>query len=218
MSSLQDFLQFTALLMEVLAFILTVKYWKNLGPHAYAICLALGVIVSTECLGLIFDYLGFSNQQIYSIGISVIVFACYHVYFYKILESRRSRNVQKFIGVLFIINSLYHLFLLWEFNSSLVLLSYFFNIVLFLSSFMVFVIETFNSEKILFIKYYFPFWVYFSILFVYGGILPLIYLTSRHLIEINPQIFSHVLHSINILGYGILIWGIINSARYEESR
>ena len=89
---------------------------------------------------------------------------------------------------------------------------------LFLGSFMVFVIETFNSEKVLFIKFYFPFWVYFSILFVYGGILPLIYLTSRRLVDVNPQIFSNVMQSINILGYGILIYGIINSARYEESK
>ena len=141
----------------------------------------------------------------YIIGFLLFVFMIYHLYYFQLLYIRSLRKIQLVIISLFIANiffqlilndtSLKHFSFNWLYINTLTI---FFSIVLFLY-------QTFNSNKILQINNYLPFWISIALLILFIGSIPISFL--RH--SVPEQIYFLILFILNSISNIIIIRGIV---------
>ena len=197
--------------LVILVFLLI--YRKRLGKQIWLFIFAMLTVVITEWGVFIVRIFNtqFNVNLFYSVGIAVVFFSVMLIYFYKILETPRLKKIQLLIIVLNMLNLLASFYLIEDFFSTFSFYNYFVSIILLLFSVMLFFYETFNSEKILQIKSYYPFWISISLVFIYLGILPLLIMSQTVGEKLNGNIFGAMLFSINLIGYSILFIGIFYS-------
>ena len=78
--------------------------------------------------------------------------------------------------------------------------------------------ETFNSDIILNITKYFPFWVSLSLIIIYIGLLPILLFINRVNSNLSAETFHLILFLINIIGYSVLFYGILKSNKINYER
>ena len=130
------------------------------------------------------------------------------------MENKRLKTIQLGIIGLDILNILFSLIFIEDFFIYLPYPTYFVTILLFLVSVTLFFIETFNSEKVLNIMDYYPFWIAISLVVLYVGLLPLIIISKNAMqLSISRNIFLILLYSVNFTGYTIMLSGIFFSKK-----
>jgi len=141
----------------------------------------------------------------YTVGFLTIVFFLYLFYYFKLLYLKPLRKIQFTIILLFVLNILIQIiinqyaFLNFSFNWLYI------NILLLLFSIILFLYQTFNSNKILHIKHYLPFWISVSLLIFFIGSIPIFYF--RH--TISEQLYFIILLSLNIVSNLIIARGVL---------
>jgi hypothetical protein len=141
----------------------------------------------------------------YTVGFLTIVFFLYLFYYFKLLYLKPLRKIQFTIILLFVLNILIQIiinqnaFLNFSFNWLYI------NILLLLFSIILFLYQTFNSNKILHIKHYLPFWISVSLLIFFIGSIPIFYF--RH--TISEQLYFIILLSLNIISNLIIARGVL---------
>ena len=147
-------------------------------------------------------------------GVIICSLSTVLIYYYKILEKRRSKIIQLGIICLNFLNIILSVIFIDDFFSFLPYITYFVTIFLLLLSITLFFFETFNSEKILNITTYYPFWIALSLIVIYLGVLPLIIMSKNAIqLSISKNIFLILLYSVNFTGYTIMLVGIFFSKK-----
>ena len=156
----------------------------------------------------------FLSESLCLLGTIILFFLSVFVYFYKTLENKRLKAIQLGIIGVDILNILFSLIFIEDFFIYLPYPTYFVTILLFLVSVTLFFIETFNSEKVLNIMDYYPFWIAISLVVLYVGLLPLIIISKNAMqLSISRNIFLILLYSVNFTGYTIMLSGIFFSKK-----
>lgn len=141
----------------------------------------------------------------YVIGFLMIVFFLYLFYYYQLLYVPMLKKIQVIILILFVLNivimfytedDLFHHF---SFNMLYV------DILLLLFSIILFLYQTFNSDKILEIKNYLPFWISVALLIFFIGSIPILFFRTT----VSETIYFFILFMLNLISNGILILGLI---------
>lgn len=78
-----------------------------------------------------------------------------------------------------------------------------------------FLFEMYNSDLILSLKSYFPYYAAFGLLFIYVGILPVMYFRFYLQNEEERKIFEILLYSVNFLGYSAILVGVFLAKRLQ---
>lgn len=190
---------------------------KELGSQIHYFIIAMLFVFLSESLCLLGTILygdSFRVNRINVVGVIILFFLSVFVYFYKTLENKRLKAIQLGIIGLDILNILFSLIFIEDFFIYLPYPTYFVTIFLLLASVALFFFETFNSEKVLNIMDYYPFWIAISLVVLYVGLLPLIIISKNAMqLSISRNIFLILLYSVNFTGYTIMLSGIFFSKK-----
>ena len=125
--------------------------------------------------------------------------------------------------VFFLVNYLLFAIFSDDFFTKFSIRFYFLEVILLMVHIYLVLHETFNSDKILNIKLYSPFWAAIGLMSIYLGVTPLLIISNTAKKMMNINIFFIILFIVNFIGYSILITGIlfaknINSKKNESYR
>ncbi|WP_426481190.1 hypothetical protein [Chryseobacterium sp. R2ACT005] len=152
-----------------------------------------------------YDLTNLPTDIFYVIGFLMIVFFLYLFYYHQLLYVPLLKKIQTIILALFVLNiavmfstedNLLHHF---SFNMLYV------DILLLLFSIILFLYQTFNSDKILEIKSYLPFWISVALLIFFIGSIPILFFRTT----VSETIYFFILFMLNLISNGILILGLI---------
>lgn len=210
LSSILIFIYFLIILLMVIK-------RKELGNQIHYFIIAMLFVFLSESLSLLGSILygdSFKVVRINVVGIIILFFLAVFVYFYKTLENKKLKTIQLGIIVAHILNIIISLIFIEDFFIYLPYPTYFVTIVLLLASVALFFFETFNSEKVLNIMDYYPFWIAISLIVLYVGLLPLMIISKNAMeLSISRNIFLILLYTVNFTGYTIMLGGIFFSKK-----
>ncbi|MCU7617483.1 hypothetical protein NZ698_09755 [Chryseobacterium sp. PBS4-4] len=143
------------------------------------------------------------TEKYYSVCIA-IVFLMYLIYYYKLMYIPLLKKIQRIILVLFFVNIFGMSILEHSFFQGLSFNIFYINILLLIFSIILFLYQTFNSDKIFEIKNYLPFWISVGSLIFYIGIIPLFFFR----VKVSTDIFAIVIFLLNLINNGLIVFGI----------
>lgn len=154
-----------------------------------------------------FQSTGRSTDPFFVIGLLMIGFFLYLLYFFRLMYLPLLKKMQFIILILFVINigvmfymedDLLHYF---SFNMLYV------DILLLLFSIILFLYQTFNSDKILDLNNYLPFWISVALLILFIGSIPVLYFRNT----VSQNIYFFILFMLNLMSNGVLIFGLVRN-------
>lgn len=198
------------LILVLIFFILLFVKRKKLGNGIDYFIIASGIVLVTDTALFIMRLnFQFNSVPIYNVAVNLIVFFLFFLYFRKILELRISKIINNFLIVIFLASYILFAVLSEDFFFKFPFKFYFLEVVLLTVNIFLVLRETFNSDKILNIKSYYPFWACIGLMSVYLGVTPLLIISNTSMEMMNINIFFIVLFLVNVIGYAILINGIL---------
>lgn len=198
------------LAVVILFFLLLLIRRKKLGKEIIYLIIASAILAGTDSFVFSMRIFTpkFDSTPAYSIGINLFVFLFYFLYFRQVLELKKSKKLNLILIVVFLI--CYILFAIFSENffNKFSIRFYLIEVILLIGNIYLVLSETFNSDKILNIKPYYPFWACIGLMAIYLGITPLMILTNTAMQMMNINIFFIILFIVNVIGYSILITGV----------
>lgn len=215
--NLHDLLSDINNLLILLIIIFLLYRREFLGKSIALFTAAMITTLSTEVTAKIAAYNEVANTTpIYVLGINLVTFLLFFIYFRQLVVLARNRNLITFIIILHLLSYAAFALFLDQFFFVFPLYHYFFAIILLISVIAIFLVETFNSNLIFYIKNYYPFYVSLGLIVIYIGLLPILIFLNNVNIGIKKIIYSLVLFFINFIGYGTILWGIFASKKLDE--
>ena len=144
-----------------------------------------------------------STDRFYVIGLFVMFFL-YLIYYYKLLYFPLLRKFQLFFLVFFMGNVLIMFCIENDLLQNFSFNSFYVNILLLTFSILLFLYQTFNSDRIFEIKNYLPFWISVGSLLFYIGIIPILYFRAT----ISYDIYFFFLFLLNLINNGVIVFGL----------
>lgn len=145
-----------------------------------------------------------STEIFFVIGFLMIVFFLYLLYYFQLLYWPLLKKMQFILLVAFAVNIVVMFYveddLLHHFSFNML----YTDILLLLFSIILFLYQTFNSDKILELNNYLPFWISVSLLILFIGSIPILYFRTT----VSEHIYFFILFMLNLISNGILILGI----------
>ena len=198
------------IILMIITVTLLILKRKQLGATVHYFTIALGLSTSVEIIGFILKLFDkkFDTSFLYIIGTNFFVFLLFLFYFQSILQSKKYRTINLIVIFSFILNYILSALLIENFFKIFTFSTYFVEVILLVTSIYLVLSQTFNSDKILVLSIYFPFWVCISLLAIYLGVMPLIVISKTASKMMNLTIFYAILFIVNLIGYCILLLGI----------
>ncbi|WP_223608476.1 hypothetical protein [Chryseobacterium sp. OSA05B] len=195
-----------SMVLSVVVMVLMIVKYRKIGKEN------LFFIVGYVLLSLIdiFCYFYFratnrSTEIFFVIGFLMIVFFLYLLYYYQLLYWPLLKKLQLILLILFAVNIVVMLYveddLLHHFSFNML----YTDILLLMFSIILFLYQTFNSDKILELNNYLPFWISVSLLILFIGSIPILYFRTT----VSQHIYFFILFMLNLISNGILVLGLI---------
>lgn len=209
-------MRYATVFFLLIPFILLLVYRKKLGKTTLALTLAMAImsVVNTTSMIIRLCNFNYDTTYLFVIGVNFLSFLLFLIYFYLLLKLEWVRKIQLLIIAVFV--SIFILMGIIEGKNFLLKFpSYFYlmETLLLLVSITLFFYETFNSDIILNIKDYFPFWASLSLITIYVGLLPLFFFLQSVDYSVSKNVYIIILFFINLIGYGILSYGVFRSKK-----
>ncbi|WP_312341280.1 hypothetical protein [Chryseobacterium binzhouense] len=132
-------------------------------------------------------------------------FFLYLLYYYRLFYIPFLKKTQLLFLMVFWINIGVMMYFNPNFFGHFSFSIFYVNILLLTFSVILFLYQTFNSDKIFRIKNYLPFWISVACLIFYIGIIPIIFF--RNTVSLN--IYFFILFLLNLINNAIIIFGLI---------
>ena len=205
----RDVASIIQLILLIVFFILLYVKRKELGTGINYFIIASGIVAVTDTLLFIMrKNFTFNSAPIYTVAVNLFVFFLFFLYFRSILKLKKSRLVNTASIIIFLITYILFATFSDDFFSKFPLKFHFFEVTLLMINIFFVLQETFNSDKILNIKSYYPFWACIGLMSIYLGVSPLLIISNTSMEMMNINIFFIILFVVNVIGYSILITGI----------
>lgn len=200
-----------ALLMLTSLVLMIIKR-KRLEQGSFYFISAVAVIIVVDTFSLVGKHFSenYNSTIFYVLGINLVAFFLFFMYFHQLLKSVKLKRINLILILLFFINFIYSAVVDDHFFKSFPFFNYFIEVLLLSVSIYLVMSQTFNSDKILYLRRYFPFWVCLSLLVTYLGVMPLLIVSFTAENMMNVTVFHIVMFSVNLVGYSILLVGILN--------
>ncbi len=197
--------QLTMVISIVVMVLMIIKYRKTGKENLFFIIgYLLSSLIDIFCY-FYFMLTGLPTDIFYVIGFLMIVFFLYLLYYYQLLYVPVLKKIQLIILALFIINIAVMLYqeddLLHHFSFTMLYV----DILLLLFSIILFLYQTFNSDKILGINNYLPFWISVALLIFFIGSIPILFFRAT----VSESIYFFILFMLNLISNGIIIFGLV---------
>ncbi|SMO54379.1 hypothetical protein SAMN06265171_102447 [Chryseobacterium rhizoplanae] len=199
--------QISMILSIIVMLLMVIKYRKTGKENLFFI---IGYLLFS--LIDIFCYFYFNLTRLptdifYVIGFLMIVFFLYLFYYYQLLYVPVLKKIQTVILALFVLNIAVMFYteddLLHHFSFNMLYV----DILLLLFSIILFLYQTFNSDKILGISNYLPFWISVALLIFFIGSIPILFFRNT----VSESIYFFILFMLNLISNGILILGLMGN-------
>jgi len=152
-----------------------------------------------------------STEIFFVIGFLILVFFLYLLYYFRLIYLPLLKKIQLILLAIFIINIGIMFYieddLLHHFSFSML----YTDILLLMFSIILFLYQTFNSDKILELNNYLPFWISVSLLILFIGSIPILYFRTT----VSEHIYFFILFILNLISNGILILGLVWNQQYR---
>jgi len=152
-----------------------------------------------------------STEIFFVIGFLILVFFLYLLYYFRLIYLPLLKKIQLILLAIFIINIGIMFYieddLLHHFSFSML----YTDILLLMFSIILFLYQTFNSDKILELNNYLPFWISVSLLILFIGSIPILYFRTT----VSEHIYFFILFILNLTSNGILILGLVWNQQYR---
>ncbi len=206
-------------LVVAFTFVLIIKR-KNLGDEIFYFIVAMVIIAVNNALALTsrFFFPRFNTIPFYVFGVTLGAFLFFFLYLRKLLVSAQARMISLVLTISFIV--LFICFAIFRENFFQKFPFRFYFIELFILVINIFLVlrETFNSDKVLNIKSYYPIWICTGLMIVYLAVAPLLIISNlRHEVAIN-NIFFIILFIVNMLGYSLMLVGVFFAKSCSRNR
>ncbi len=193
------------ILSIIVMLLMVIKYRKTGKENLFFIIgYLLFSLIDIFCY-FYFDLTRLPTDIFYVIGFLMIVFFLYLFYYYQLLYVPLLKKIQTVILALFVLNIAVMFYteddLLHHFSFNMLYV----DILLLLFSIILFLYQTFNSDKILEIKNYLPFWISVALLIFFIGSIPILFFRTT----VSETIYFFILFMLNLISNGILILGLI---------
>lgn len=186
---------------------------KKLGQHIGYFIISMGCVVAAGILSIILSaFFGMENStMLYMVFVNLLTFFFIFLYYLQLLKSSKLILYQKSLIIVFLVS--YGLCAVFISNFFEVFPVYFysFQMLLLLVGITIFFFETFNTDHVLNIKDYFPFWLSLGLIVIYVGLMPILLFINNVNISLSREVYYSILLAINIIGYGLLAYGISRS-------
>lgn len=197
--------QISMILSIIVMLLMVIKYRKTGKENLFFIIgYLLFSLIDIFCY-FYFDLTRLPTDIFYVIGFLMIVFFLYLFYYYQLLYVPVLKKIQTVILALFVLNIAVMFYteddLLHHFSFNMLYV----DILLLLFSIILFLYQTFNSDKILEIKNYLPFWISVALLIFFIGSIPILFFRTT----VSETIYFFILFMLNLISNGILILGLI---------
>lgn len=203
-------------LLEILLLIGVILNRKKLGKEIIFFIISLFFIVASE---LISSYIAMmlhkDNVMVFIVGIFLLAFFFLFYYYYQLFETPLAKKLQRIVLILFVLNYTLSIIFIPDFFKSFPNFTYFIECILLLVTFGIFLYETFQTEKILSITKYYPFWITVGIFVIYICLLPLLLISSVAQNAMSTAVFRGILLGINIIGYSTMIVGLFVTKKMD---
>lgn len=195
--------QISMMILVIMMILITAKYKKIEKVNLFFFVGYLLLSVSDFFFYFYYKLTNLPTEKYYSICLA-IVFLMYLLYYYKLLYIPLLKKIQLGLLVLFFFNIWGVSLLEKSFFQHLSFNIFYINIILLLFSIILFLYQTFNSDKIFEIKNYLPFWISVGSLIFYVGIIPLFFFR----IEVSNVIFASVIFLLNLVNNAVIVFGL----------
>ena len=195
-------------ILIITAIAATIYYKKQLGTHLQFLKYYLWYAVVLE-VGAFYLWAEFriANTWWYNIGINIEILF-YLFLFYQYIENNKTKNFILIGGAIYEAYFLINYLFLTESWNTLQSLPFSIGGLLVIAVVFIFLVEMFQSDKILYIAKYLIFWVSLGLLFY--NIIPLPFFVVRNIITKDLQIYlMYIQFTANILMYVSFIYGFI---------
>ncbi|WP_278380897.1 hypothetical protein [Chryseobacterium arthrosphaerae] len=189
----------------IVMILMTIKYRKTGKENLFFIIgYFLFSLIDIFCY-FYYDLTGLPTDVFYVIGFLMIVFFLYLFYYYQLLYVPLLKKIQFIILVLFLFNIAVMFYkeddLLHHFSFDMLYI----DILLLLFSVILFLYQTFNSDKILAINNYLPFWISVALMILFIGSIPILFFRAT----VSEGIYFFILFMLNLISNSILILGLL---------
>ncbi|WP_454047929.1 hypothetical protein [Chryseobacterium sp. Marseille-Q8038] len=195
-----------SMVISIIVMILMVTKYRKTGKENlfFIIGYLLFSLIDIFCY-FYYDLTKLPTDIFYVIGFLMIIFFLYLFYYYQLLYVPLLKRIQVIILALFVLNIAVMFYteddLLHHFSFNMLYV----DILLLLFSIILFLYQTFNSDKILGIKSYLPFWISVALLIFFIGSIPILFFRTT----VSETIYFFILFMLNLISNGILILGLI---------
>lgn len=196
---------------------------KNLGHAHYYFLFAILLNVLIELHGYFRNPILIQNKVQY-IGMIYAVFvlggtvSLFIAYFKNLALSSLFKKIQTVLLIANILTVATGLIVSGEFRETLKGWPLYTCFTLLIISIVVFLYEMYNSDTILNILTYYPFYVAFGLLFIYAGLFPVMYFRFYIDSDVDKKIVEILLFSVNIIGYCGILVGIFLARKREAPK
>ena len=195
------------ILSIIVMLLMVIKYRKTGKENLFFIIgYLLFSLIDIFCY-FYYDLTGLPTDLFYVIGFLMIVFFLYLFYYYQLLYVPVLKKIQAVILILFVLNIAVMFYteddLLHHFSFNMLYV----DILLLLFSIILFLYQTFNSDKILGINNYLPFWISVALLIFFIGSIPILFFRTT----VSESIYFFILFMLNLISNGILILGLMGN-------
>jgi hypothetical protein len=199
--------QISMILYIIVMLLMVIKYRKTGKENLFFIIgYLLFSLIDIFCY-FYFDLTRLPTDIFYVIGFLMIVFFLYLFYYYQLLYVPVLKKIQTVILALFVLNIAVMFYteddLLHHFSFNMLYV----DILLLLFSIILFLYQTFNSDKILGISNYLPFWISVALLIFFIGSIPILFFRNT----VSESIYFFILFMLNLISNGILILGLMGN-------
>lgn len=196
--------------------ILLIKKRKILQPYGSYMIAAMVLTYLIDCTTFfirVTDYIDrIYNTYIYIYASLGLFFLIIFLMYQKLIQNSNLKNFAKIVTIVFIILYGYQIFTLNIKNGFPEVILYI-NVFLLLLMIALFLIDTFNTDIILEIKKYYPFWFSLGLIIIYMVIVPSILISKSSTSTMTSGLWSFITFIINIVGYGILFVGLLQAKK-----
>lgn len=204
-----------ALMCFTLMMLIAKKSKLGKGIPFFISAIAVGIAVEIFCFIIIHSDKNISTTPVYVIGVNLLVFLLFFLYFHSVLEEKNLKRTSLFILIFFLVSYAGFALLTAHFFERFPFIYYGIELLLLCINIFLLLRQTFNSDRVLVIKYYYPFWICLGLLILYLGVAPLLVVSQKASELMNLNVFFVVLFGVNVVGYLILLIGIFYAKKIE---
>ena len=196
--------------------ILLVKKRHILKPYGNYMIAAMVLTYLIDCVAFYIRFTDIIDRiyttYIYIYGSLGLFFLIIFLMYQNLIKNMMLKNIARVLITAFIFFYAYQILTL-NISEGFPELILYINVFLLLFMIALFLLDTFQTDIILEIKKYYPFWFSLGLIIIYMVMIPSVIISKSTTTTMTNGLWSFITFIINIIGYGILFVGLLQAKK-----